>query len=86
MATSNLGRKGFIHSQFPYNSSSSKAVRAGLKQGSNLKAGADTETMKGLLLTGLLPMACSAFFLIELRITSPGLYHLQWAGLCSINH
>ena len=50
----------------PYNSSSSKAVRAGLKQGSNLKAGADTETMKGLLLTGLLPMACSAFFLIEL--------------------
>ena len=86
MTTSNLGRKGFIHSQFPYNCSSSKAVRAGLKQGSNLKAGADTETMKGLLLTGLLPMACSAFFLIEFRVTSPGLYHLQWAGLFSINH
>jgi hypothetical protein len=72
MATSNLGRKRFIHSQFPYNSSSSKAVRAGLKQGSNLKAGADTETMKGLVITDLFPMACSTFFLLELRILAQG--------------
>jgi hypothetical protein len=86
MTTSNLGRKGFIHSQFPYNCSSSKAVRAGLKQGSNLKEGADTETMKRLLLTGFLPMACSACFVIELRITSPGLYHLPWGGPSSINY
>jgi hypothetical protein len=54
MATSNLGRKGFIHSQFPYNCSLLKAVRAGLKQGRNLKAGADIE--KWLLITGLLSL------------------------------
>jgi hypothetical protein len=42
------------------------------KQGRNLEAGADAEGMGGLLLTGLLSMACLVCFLLEPRTTSPG--------------
>ena len=51
------------------------------KQGRNLEAGVDAETMEVLLLPGLLPLACSACFLIELRTTSPGMILLTmvWA-------
>jgi hypothetical protein len=44
-----------------------------LKQGRKLKAGADSEAMEEMFLTGLLPLACSACFLIEPRTTSPGI-------------
>jgi hypothetical protein len=41
-----------------------------LIQGRNLQTGADAETMEGF--TRLLPLACSACFLIEARTTIPG--------------
>jgi hypothetical protein len=45
-----------------------------LKQGRNLEAGADAGRGHGrMLLTDLLPMACSACFLIEPRTTNPGM-------------
>jgi hypothetical protein len=45
-----------------------------LTQGRNLEAGADAEAMEGrMLLTGLLPLACSACFLIEPRTPSPAM-------------
>jgi hypothetical protein len=44
-----------------------------LNQGRNLEAGADAEAMEAMLLTGVLPLACSACFLIEPRTTSPGM-------------
>jgi hypothetical protein len=42
-----------------------------LTQGRNSQVGADAEAMKGVLLNGLLPLACSACFLIEPKTTSP---------------
>jgi hypothetical protein len=52
-----------------------------LKQGSNLKAGADAEGYGEVLLPGLLIMACSACFLIKFRSTSPrmALLTMDWA-------
>jgi hypothetical protein len=45
-----------------------------LTQGGNLEAGVDGyRGHGGMLLTGLLPLACSPCFLIELRTTSPGM-------------
>ena len=40
-----------------------------LKQGRNLEA----DAMQGVLLLGLLPLACSACFLIEPRAARPGM-------------
>jgi hypothetical protein len=42
-------------------------------QDRNLEEGVAEEGMEGVRLTGLLPLACSAYFLIELRIVLPGL-------------
>jgi hypothetical protein len=39
-----------------------------------------------VLLTGLLPMACTACFLIEARTTNLRMAHLQWTGPFPINH
>jgi len=44
-----------------------------LTEGRNLEAGADAEAMEGVLLTGLLSLACSGCFVIELRTTSQGM-------------
>ena len=51
------------------------------KQGRNLEAGADAEGMGGLLLTGLLSMACLACFLIDSWTISPGMVSptMDWA-------
>jgi hypothetical protein len=58
---SNLVRKEFIWLKSPYLCSSLKNTRAsGLKQGRNLQAGADTETMNEHCLLPLLAKACSA--------------------------
>jgi hypothetical protein len=43
-----------------------------LNQDRNLEVGTDTEA-RGVLLTGLLLKACSAYFLIEPRATNPGM-------------
>lgn len=40
----------------------------------DLEAGIEAKTMEGALLTGLLPMACSVYFLAAPRTTSPQ-YH-----------
>jgi len=63
-----LGRKGFISFIVPYNSSSSKAVRKRTPGNRSRCRGHG-----GMLLTGLLIMACTAYFLIELSTTSPGM-------------
>ena len=47
----------------------SKEVRTGTQAGQ--EAGADAEAMNGCVLTGLLPLACSACSLIEPKSTSP---------------
>ena len=45
-----------------------------LKLSWDLEAGADAEAMEGgCLLTDLLPMTCSACFLLELMTTCPGM-------------
>ena len=51
-----------------------------LKQGRNLEAGADAETMEGAAYW-LVPMACSAYILIEPRTASPGMAQctMGWA-------
>jgi len=65
-----LGRKGFIQLTLPHCCSSPKEVRFGTQAGQ--EAGADAEVMHGgMFLTGLLSLACSACFLIELQTTSP---------------
>ena len=45
-------------------------------QGRKPEAGADAEAMEGVLLMGLLLMACSACFVIELRTTCSGVVPL----------
>jgi hypothetical protein len=60
---SKLGRKGFIQLTLPHCFSSPKEVKTGTLAGQ--KAGADAEAMEGCFFPGLLPLACSACFLIE---------------------
>ena len=54
----------------------------------NVEAGLDAEAMEGcwLALYGLLSMACSASFLIDLRIDNPGKAPSTEAGPSHINH
>jgi hypothetical protein len=68
---SKFGRKGLIQLTLPHCCSSPKEVRAGTQAGQG--AGADGRGHGGMLLTGLLPLACSACFLIETKTTSPGM-------------
>ena len=45
-----------------------------ITQSRNQEAGTDTDAMEGwMLLTGLLPLACLAYFLIQPRINYPGM-------------
>jgi hypothetical protein len=71
MAKSKLGRKGFIWLPLPLHSLSLRKSGQELKQGKNLEVG--TYTVGVVLLAGLLPVACSAYFLIDPRATSPGM-------------
>jgi hypothetical protein len=47
---SNLGRKGLIQLTLPYHNSSLKKSGRDLKQGRNLEAGANTDSMEGCCL------------------------------------
>ena len=68
---SKLGRKGFIQLTLPQ-LLNWKEVRTGTQAGQ--EAGSHAEAMEGCkLLPGLLPLACSAYFLIEPKTTSPGM-------------
>ena len=67
---SKLG-KGFIWFILPCNCSSSKEGRGGTQTGQKPGGRSWCRGHGGVLLTGLLLMACSAFLLIELRTTSP---------------
>lgn len=65
---------------------SSRGMRADTQLG-NMEVGTNTEAMyKGVLLTVLLPGACSACFIMTPMINSLGWCHTQWAGLSNINH
>ena len=61
---SNLGRNWYIWLMLPHQRKSE------LKQGRNLKAEADVETMEECCLLACSPMACPVCFLIEARTTS----------------
>ena len=68
-----LGWEGFICLMLPDHSPSLEDVSTGTY--TELEPGDRSwcRIHRGVLLTGLLPVACSACFLIELRTTSPGL-------------
>jgi len=67
---SKLGRKGFIQLTLPHRSSSPK----GSHNWNSSRSGSRSwcRDHGGILLTGLLPLACSACCLIEPKTTSPG--------------
>jgi hypothetical protein len=81
-----LGRKGFIQLILPHCCSSLKEVRTGTQAGQD--TGTDAEAMGGgaVFLTGLLPLACSACFLIEPRTTSPEMATPTMEQLSPIDH
>jgi hypothetical protein len=64
MTKSKSGRKGLIWLTILHHSPSLEEARKELKQGRKLEAGADAGSCGGMLLTGLLIVACSACFLI----------------------
>jgi hypothetical protein len=68
-----VGRKAFIWLTFTSHCFSWREVRTGTKQGRNLEVGADTESMEGNLLTGLLAMTRSACCFTEPKTHSPGM-------------
>ena len=59
---------------------SSKALRVRTQAGQEPGGRSRCRGYGGMLLTGLLPMACSACFLIEPGPTAQGWHHPQWAG------
>ena len=67
MTKNNLGKEGYFSLAFHHQKQSEQEP----KQGRNLETGADAKGLVGLLLTDLLPMACSACFLMVPRPTSP---------------
>lgn len=71
-----LGMKGFIWLIFPYCSSLLKAVRIRTQTGRDSGGWSWSGGHQGVILTGLLPIACSACFLMETRTTSPGMSSL----------
>jgi hypothetical protein len=73
MTKSKLGRKGFSWFTLPQHNSPSKEVRTEIQTGQEPGGRGWCRGHGGELLTDLFPMACSAFFLIELRTTNPGL-------------
>ena len=76
MTKSKLGKKKFVWLTYSYYSPSLKEVWTEFKHGKYLETGADAEARKKFCL-----LACSACFLIELRITSPGMapFTMAWA-------
>jgi hypothetical protein len=68
---SKLGRKGFIQLTLPHCSSSRKEVRTETYTGQELGSRSWCRSHGGVVLTGLLPLPCSAYFLLEPRTTSP---------------
>jgi hypothetical protein len=75
---SKLGRKGFIRLTRPHCCSSPKEVRTGTQAGQ--EAGRSwCRGHGGMLLTGLLPLACSACSIIEPRLPAQRWHHPQGA-------
>ena len=86
-----MERKGFIQLTLPYHCSSPKEIRTG--NYASQEAGADAEAMEGMLLTGLLSLACLLSY--RTQVYQPrdgsthnglgqGWLHPQWAGLSPI--
>lgn len=67
----------------PCDSLSLRGVRAGM-EGRDLEAGTEAKIHEQTQLTGLLHVASSVYFLMQLRTTCPG--KTQWAGPCQNNH
>jgi hypothetical protein len=70
---SKLGMKEFIHLTFTHCCSSSNEVRTGIHTGQEPGGRNWCRGHGGMLLTGLLPLACSACSFIEPKTTSPGM-------------
>ena len=70
--TAKLWRKGFIQLTLLYHSPSLKEVRTGTQAGQEPLGKSCGRGPGGELLTALLHMACSAWYIIEPRATSPG--------------
>jgi hypothetical protein len=80
-----MGRKGFISRTLPLTGSQEGKSGQELQPGKNLEAVADVEAGHGeVLLTGLLPIACSACSLQNAGQTAQGWYHIQWG--CALSH
>jgi hypothetical protein len=62
-----VGRKGYIRLILPYQSTSSKNIRTGTQAGQESRSRSRCRGHGGVLLTGLIIMACSASFLIDPR-------------------
>ena len=77
------GEKGLFSLHFHITLHRQRKSGQELTQGRNLEPGTDAEALDGVLRTTLLPLACSACFLIEPRTTSLGmaLPTMGWALL-----
>ena len=73
MTKCNLGRSELISLTVPYTRSLSKAVRAGTQAGQEPGGRRWCRGHGGVLPTDLLPVACSACFLIDSRTSSLGI-------------
>jgi hypothetical protein len=74
---SKLGRSLFV--LHFHQSSPSKEFRTGTQTGQEPRGRSWGRGYGGVLLPGLLPLACSACFLVDPRITSTGMAPPQWA-------
>jgi hypothetical protein len=70
---SKLGEKGLFSLHFHIADHHQKRARTGTHTGYEPRGRSWCRGHGGMLLTGLLPLACSACFLIEPRTTSPGM-------------
>lgn len=77
---------GLLHSQFCIRLHYKKQCGQKIQQGRNLEAGTDAEAMDGVLLGGLLLMACSVCFLWNPGPPTQRWPQLQWTGPFSFNH
>jgi hypothetical protein len=73
MTKRQIGEKGFIWLRLPYCSSLLKEIRTGIYTGQGPGVRSWYRDHGGVLLTGLLPLACSVHFLIEPGTISPGM-------------
>ena len=65
------GEEGFVWLTLPHQSPSSKEVRTGTQAGKEPGGRSWCRDQGEVLTSGLLPVACSTFFLIELRANQP---------------